>query len=118
LAEVEELLGKIEEIRSRLEEAREGISSASLGAASLGGEWEQETSRDLDGIEVRLRELISDLDDIIGEAKTMRADSGVMEEILSEVTDDEEIDKIESELLKEEVEIHTEEEEEKHPEGR
>ncbi len=116
MAEIEELMGLMERIRSSLERSREETEEASTNAASLGGEWEQETSRDLDGIAVRIRDIVSDLDDIIDEAKTMRDDSGVMEEIMEEITDDEEMDKIESEPLKDEVDIHIKEEEEKHPE--
>ncbi len=85
------LFDALEELSATLQSAHEMAQDASEEAAKYGGEWEQETSTDLDGITVRIRGIISDLESITQEARTLRGDTEVRNKEIRDENEDEEI---------------------------
>lgn len=93
----------LEQLKKLLENAHEKAGTASMQGVELGGEFEQETSTDLDGLQVAIQGLMDDLDSIIVEAKTLWEDFDEMEDSLRAGIDDEENYKLDAEHIQEEM---------------
>ncbi len=102
-SEIEQFMLKLGRLKSELEDSWAKIGEASAMAFELDGEFRQEISTDLDGLQVSLRELADNLDTVIDEARTLREDSELMEESMRIVPDDEENYKVDAEHIQEEM---------------
>ena len=102
-SEIEQLLLKLAQLRSDLEASWEKTGAASTIAFELAGEFREEISTDLDGLQGSLRELTDNLDTVIDETKTLMEDSGLMEESMRIVPDNEENYKVDAEHIQEEM---------------
>lgn len=102
-SDIEQFMLKLMQLKSDLEASWEKAVRASSMAFELDGEFRQEISTDLDGLQSSLRELADNLDTVIDEAKTLRDDSELMEESMRIVPDDEENYKVDAEHIQEEM---------------
>ncbi len=87
------LFEEFKDLTDSLHKAHEKSQEASEEANNYGGQWEQETATDLDGITVRIQELLDDLESIIEEAKTIRDDADALEKQKRDEVEDEEVEK-------------------------
>lgn len=101
--EIEQLVLKLTQLKSELEASWDKMRVASSMAFELDGEFRQEISTDLDGLQGKLRELSDDLDSVIGETRTLMEDSELMEESMRVVPDNEENYKVDAEHIQEEM---------------
>ncbi len=101
--EINKLFVSLVQLSKHLEDAYEKAGEASSQAVALGGEFEQETSTDLDGLQVAIQRLSDDLDTFIDEARTLREDSEEMEDSLRAGLDNEENYKMDAEHIQEEM---------------
>ncbi len=102
-SEIEQFMFKLVQLRSDLESSWEKMGEASAMAFELNGEFRQEISTDLDGLQGQLRKLADNLDSVLEEARTLRDDSELMEESMRKVPDDEENYKVDAEHIQEEM---------------
>ena len=102
-SEIEQFMLKLAQLKSDLESSWEKIGEASYMAFELDGEFRQEISTDLDGLQGSLREMADNLDTVIGEARTLMEDSDLMEESMRIVSDNEENYKVDAEHIQEEM---------------
>ena len=102
-SEIEQLVLKLAHLRTDLEDSWEKIRVASSMAFALDGEFRQEISTDLDGLQGSLRELADNLDTVIDEARTLMEDSELMEKSMRIVPDNEENYKVDAEHIQEEM---------------
>ncbi len=102
-SEIEQFMFKLVQLRSDLESSWEKMGEASAMAFELDGEFRQEISTDLDGLQGSLREMADNLDTVIGEARTLMEDSDLMEESMRIVSDNEENYKVDAEHIQEEM---------------
>lgn len=93
----------LEQLRKTLEETWDKTGIAASQSADLGGEFEQEISTDLDGIQVAIRQITDDLDSVIEEAKTLWEDFDEMEDSLRSGLKNEENYKTDAEHIQEEM---------------
>lgn len=93
----------MDQLRKMLEEAWDKAGVAAIQAADLGGEFEQEISTDIDGVQVAIRQIADDLDSMIEEAKTLGEDSEEMEASMRSGLGNEENYKIDAEHIQEEM---------------
>ena len=100
---IEQFMLKLEQLKSDMEASWEKTGEASVMAFELDGEFRQEISTDLDGLQVSLRELADNLDSVIDEARTLGEDSELMEESMRIVPDNEENYKVDAEHIQEEM---------------
>jgi len=89
-----------------LEETVEKTGVASNIAVEISGEFEQESSTDLDMLQVELQRLLDDLDSIIEEGETLRNDSNLMESSMRSGLKNEENYKVNDEDTQEEIKKH------------
>ena len=102
-SEIEQFMLKLEQLKRDMETSWEKTGEASVMAFELDGEFRQEISTDLDGLQVSLRELADNLDSVIDEVRTLREDSDLMEESMRIVPDNEENYKVDAEHIQEEM---------------
>lgn len=102
-SEIEQFMLKLVQLKSDLEDSWEKTGVASSMAFKLDGEFRQEISTDLDGLQGSLRELADNLDTVIDEARTLMEDSELMEESMRIVPDNEENYKVDAEHIQEEM---------------
>ena len=102
-SEIEQLMLKLMQLKSDMEASWENAVKASSMAFELDGEFRQEISTDLDGLQGSLRELADNLDTVSEEARTLRDDSELMEKSMRIVPDDEENYKVDAEHIQEEM---------------
>ena len=86
-----------------LEEAWDKAGIASAQAAEIGGEFEQEISTDVDGIQGSLRSITDDLESMMDEARTLWEDFNEMEKSLRKGLSNEENYKTDAEHIQEEM---------------
>ena len=101
--EINELFISLKTLRTLLEAAWDKAGIASAQSAEIGGEFEQEISTDIDGVQVSIRAISDDLDSIIDEARTLWGDFDEMEESLRKGLDNEENYKTDAEHIQEEM---------------
>jgi Sec-independent protein translocase protein TatA len=104
MSDVESFFGKLKELASSLGDAHAKAQEASEEADRFGGEWQQELSTDLDDVTVRIRDLISDLETIMREGRTLLDDYDVEEKRLREGKSDEELAHEEVEKVQDDIE--------------
>ncbi len=102
-SEIEQFMLKLAQLKSDLEASWEKIGLVSSMAFELDGEFRQEISTDLDGLQGSLRELVDNLDTVIDEARTLVEDSELMEISMRIVPDNEENYKVDAEHNQEEM---------------
>jgi chromosome segregation ATPase len=102
-SEIEQFMFKLVQLRSDLESSWEKMGEASSMAFDFDGEFRQEISTDLEGLQGQLRKLADNLDSVLEEARTLRDDSELMEESMRKVPDDEENYKVDAEHIQEEM---------------
>ena len=102
-SKIDQFLLKLVQLKSDVEASWEKIREASAMAFELDGEFRQEISTDLDGLQGQLRKLADNLASVLEEARTLRDDSELMEESMRIVPDDEENYKIDAEHIQEEM---------------
>ncbi len=102
-SEIEQFMLKLAQLKSDLEASWEKTGEVSAMAFDLDGEFRQEISTDLDGLQGSLREMADNLDTVIGEARTLMEDSDLMEESMRIVSDNEENYKVDAEHIQEEM---------------
>jgi len=96
----------LKQLRKMLEETVEKTGVASNIAVEISGEFEQESSTDLDMLQVELQRLLDDLDSIIEEGETLRNDSNLMESSMRSGLKNEENYKVNDEDTQEEIKKH------------
>ncbi len=101
--EINELFLSLEQLRKMLESAWDKAGIASVQAAEIGGEFEQEVSTDIDGVQVAIRAIADNLDSMIEEARTLGDDFDEMEGSLRKGLENEENYKINAEHIQEEM---------------
>ena len=102
-SEIEQFMLKLEQLKRDMETSWEKTGEVSVIAFELDGEFRQEISTDLDGLQVSLMELVDNLNSVIDEARTLREDSELMEESMRIVPDNEENYKVDAEHIQEEM---------------
>jgi len=102
-SKIEQLILKLEQLKSDLEASWEKTGEASSIAFELDGEFRQEISTDLDGLQIQLRELANNLGTVIDETRTLVEDWELMEESMKVVPENEENYKVEAEHIQEEM---------------
>ena len=100
---IEQFMLKLEQLKRDMEASWEKTGEASVMAFELDGEFRQEISTDLDGLQVSLMELVDNLNSVIDEARTLGEDSELMEESMRIVPDNEENYKVDAEHIQEEM---------------
>ena len=101
--EINDLFLSLEQLRKALEEAWDKTGVASVQAAEIGGEFEQEISTDIDGVQIAIRAITENLDSIIEEARTLWDDFDEMEGSLRKGLENEENYKTDAEHIQEEM---------------
>ena len=102
-SEIEQFMLKLVQLKSDVEDSWEKIGEASAMAFELDGEFRQEISTDLDGLQSQLRKLADNMDSVLEEARTLRDDSELMEESMRIVPDNEENYKVDAEHIQDEM---------------
>lgn len=98
-----EAIKHIEELLEIVKKSREKAGECSRFVQDLGGEFEQEISTDLEDFEMRLQEIWSDLDTVLGEAKTLKGDRDEIRVDIRQPVDDEEQYKMKDEGTQNEI---------------
>jgi uncharacterized protein YoxC len=93
MSETKPLFDALKELADTLRRAHDSSQEASEEATKYGGEWEQETSTDLDEVTVRIRTLMEDVESITREARTLRDDADEEETVTRQEKEDEEAEK-------------------------
>jgi hypothetical protein len=101
--EIIDLFLSLKQLRQMLEEAWDRAGIASDQAAEIGGEFEQEISTDLDGVQGSVRTITEDLDSMMDEARTLWDDFDEMEASLRKGLSNEENYKTDAEHIQEEM---------------
>ena len=104
--EINLILNSLEQTKEFLEMAWEKANEVSLIGNELGGEWEQEIASDMDTLQIKVRDMIDNILDIIEEGKTLLEDWKEQEIYLRLVNDDEELNKFEDEDIQESIKEH------------
>lgn len=99
--DINQLFIILKRLKKMLMNTNEEARKASIIAAELSGEFEQEISTDLDSIQVEIDKVIDDLDAALEEGKTLREDHIELEKKLRAGLDDEENYKINAEHIQE-----------------
>ena len=103
-SEINKLFKTLKELQNLLNDSIDKAGEVSELAEELSGEFDQEISTDMDAIQLKLRNILDDLDASYEEAGTLWDDEIVMEKSLEGGLDDEENYKTESERIQEEIE--------------
>jgi hypothetical protein len=104
--EINLILNSLEQTKEFLEMAWDKANEVSSLGNELGGEWEQEIASDMDTLQIKVRDMIDNILDIIEEGKTLFEDWKEQETNLRLVNDDEELNKFEDEDLQERIKEH------------
>lgn len=101
--EIIELFRSLTQLRNTLEEAWDKAGITSAQAAEIGGEFEQEISTDIDGVQGSIRSITDDLESMMDEARTLWGDFDEMEKSLRKGLSNEENYKTDAEHIQEEM---------------
>ncbi len=97
------LFKALKELQKLLNSSIDIADRASELAEELSGEFDQEISTDMENIQLKLKNLLDDLDSVFDEARTLWDDEEAMEKSLRAGLDDEENYKTDSERIQEEI---------------